>query len=140
MKYNRYNKPVNQIIYLNESEDFIDEMDDRDFDDDLNEEDDQDFDDDLNEDADYINEAEDDNQPDPPMDEEKLRIESVKLATNIAKLMSNVMPEDIINLAGHVAAFIRNNNNQDLSASTPDFGGTDDTEFEDMPEDEESEE
>ena len=72
-----------------------------------------------------MNEAEDDNQPDPPMDEEKLRIESVKLATNIAKLMSNVMPEDIINLAGHVASFIRNNNNKDLSGTPAEFGESD---------------
>lgn len=126
MKYNIKKTSTNRILYLNESEDFIDE------DDSL------DFDDDLNEDVDYLNEADDENsnEPEPPMDEEKLRIESVKLATNIAKLMSNVMPEDIINLAGHVAAFIRNNNNQDLSASPTEFGESDTQEFDDMAESE----
>ena len=123
MKYNIKKTSTNRILYLNESEDFIDE------DDSLE------FDDDLNEDVDYLNEADDENsnEPEPPMDEEKLRIESVKLATNIAKLMSNVMPEDIINLAGHVAAFIRNNN-QDLSASPTEFGESDTQEFDDMTE------
>lgn len=96
-------KKYRTTIYLNESDDF----------DSFNEEDELEFDDDLNEDL-TLNEEESDgpDEPKPPMDDEKLRIESVKLATSIAKLMSNVTPEDIIKLSGIVATYIRNNNNE----------------------------
>lgn len=42
------------------------------------------------------------------MTEEELKIESLKIATNIAKLMSDVTPEDILNIANTVSDFIRN--------------------------------
>ena len=47
---------------------------------------------------------------DPGMTDEELKIESLKIATNIAKLMSNVTPDDIINIAETVATFIKNGN------------------------------
>lgn len=90
---------MRKIIYLNEANDFED----------FNDTEELEFDDDLNEGA--INEESDGPaEPKEPMDDEKLRVESVKLATSIAKLMSNVTPEDIIKLAGIVASYIRNNN------------------------------
>lgn len=42
------------------------------------------------------------------MTEEELKIESLKIATNIAKLMSDVTPEDILSIANTVSDFIRN--------------------------------
>lgn len=42
-----------------------------------------------------------------PMSEEELKIESLKIATNIAKLMSDVTTDDIITIADKVAGFIR---------------------------------
>lgn len=41
---------------------------------------------------------------------EDLRIESLKRAIDIAKLMSNVTPEDIISLAEKLVTFIRDTN------------------------------
>jgi len=55
----------------------------------------------LNEDD--VNEA---NEP-KPMTEEELKIESLKIATNIAKLMSDVTTDDIITIADKVSGFIR---------------------------------
>lgn len=125
-------KQYKRIISLNESNyDFIDE--DTDF-----------IDEDLNEADEFINEDDGDNAPEPPMDEEKLRIESLKLATNIAKLMSDVTPDDIIKIANTVAGFIRNNNPEsDLSPNVTDMNSEEDfgdeTEFEE-PADEDTEE
>lgn len=48
------------------------------------------------------------------MSDEELKIEALKIATNIAKLMSNVTPEDIVNIAETVAKFIKGG---DTSAS-----------------------
>ena len=45
---------------------------------------------------------------DEVMTEEELKIESLKIATNIAKLMSDVTPEDILSIANTVSDFIRN--------------------------------
>lgn len=110
---------------LNEANEFIDEVADE-----FN-----DFDD---AEKDPLNEADGEGsneKPDEPMDEEKLRIESVKLATNMAKLMDNVSPDDIIKLAGMVAEFIRNNRNGDISSNENPFEDTsaDEPEFdEDM--------
>lgn len=42
------------------------------------------------------------------MTEEELKIESLKIATNIGKLMSDVTPSDIIEISSAVADFIRN--------------------------------
>lgn len=42
------------------------------------------------------------------MSEEELKVESLKIATNIAKLMSDVTPEDIIQIATKVSDFIKN--------------------------------
>ncbi|WQJ53621.1 MAG: hypothetical protein [Wendovervirus sonii] len=42
------------------------------------------------------------------MSEEDLKVESLKIATNIAKLMSDVTPEDIIQIATKVSDFIKN--------------------------------
>lgn len=41
---------------------------------------------------------------------EDLRIEALKRAIDIAKIMSNVTPEDIINLAEKLVTFIRDTN------------------------------
>ena len=94
-----------KIVYINEAHDFDDDF--------IDEEDEFiDESDSLNEDGE---EGPADNQPAEPMDEEKLRIESLKLATSVAKLMENVTPEDIITIAGMLAEFIRNNKNGDIS-------------------------
>ena len=42
-----------------------------------------------------------------PMTDEELKIESLKIATNIAKLMSDVTTDDIITIADKVSGFIR---------------------------------
>ena len=44
---------------------------------------------------------------DKKMTEEELKIESLKIATNIAKLMSDVTTDDIITIADKVSGFIR---------------------------------
>ena len=54
------------------------------------------FEDDVNESAE-----------DKKMTEEELKIESLKIATNIAKLMSDVTTDDIITIADKVSGFIR---------------------------------
>lgn len=55
-----------------------------------------------------------DTQENTGMTDEELKIESLKIATNIGKLMSNVTPDDIVNIAETVANFIKNG---DTSAS-----------------------
>lgn len=57
------------------------------------------LDEDIDEDAD---------EPEKLMSEEDLKIESLKIATNIAKLMSDVTTEDILEISKKVADFIRN--------------------------------
>lgn len=119
---------MKKIIYINDERDFkklFENNDNIDFIDDDNDNF-NDGDDELDE-SDSLNEAEGDDttKPEEPMDEEKLRIESLKLATNIAKLMDNVTPDDIIKLAGMVGEFIRNNRNGDISSNENPF--TDDT-------------
>lgn len=47
-------------------------------------------------------------EKDNGMSDEDLKIESLKIATNICKLMNNVLPEDIIEVAEKVANFIKN--------------------------------
>jgi len=42
------------------------------------------------------------------MSDEELKVESLKIATNIAKLMSDVTPDDIISIASKVSDFIKN--------------------------------
>ena len=75
----------------------------------LNEGLDENLDETLDEDA--LAEAalnEDDAPAEPkPMSEEELKIESLKIATNIAKLMSDVTTDDIITIADKVSGFIR---------------------------------
>lgn len=45
---------------------------------------------------------------DDKMTDEELKIESLKIATNIAKLMSDVTTDDILTIATKVSDFIRN--------------------------------
>jgi hypothetical protein len=118
MKYSRINRfntnitKPKKIMVINEDKDFIDEDDE--FVDDVDEDDD--FNESLNE-ADGDN---DDNEPEPPMDEQKLKIEALKLATNVGKLMNNVTPEDIVKIAGMLAEFIRNNQDGNISDNATD--------------------
>ena len=42
------------------------------------------------------------------MSDEDLKVEALKIATNIAKLMSNVTAQDVVTIAGTVSDFIRN--------------------------------
>lgn len=51
----------------------------------------------------FVTELEPDNMPD-----EDLRIEALKRAIDIAKLMSNVTTEDVISIAAKVVDYIRN--------------------------------
>lgn len=68
-------------------------------------EDEVDFDDDdLNEKELFEDEEEDE----ALMSDEDLRIEALKIATNIAKLMQDVLPDDIIRVAESVCLFVRN--------------------------------
>lgn len=105
-KFRRYNTTNNRnVIVINEDADFEKYNDFNDEDEDQE----MDFDDSLNEaDGDNTQNGSE-NEEEPPMSEEKLKIESLKIATNICKLMNNVLPEDIIKTAGKVAEFIRNN-------------------------------
>lgn len=105
-KFRRYNTTNNRnVIVINEDADFEKYNDFNDEDEDQE----MDFDDSLNE-ADGDNSQNgSENEEELPMSEEKLKIESLKIATNICKLMNNVLPEDVIKTAGKVAEFIRNN-------------------------------
>lgn len=62
------------------------------------------------------------------MSDEDLKIESLKIATNIAKLMSNVTTEDIVSIAETVAKFIKGGEGASLETSTPEEEATADTE------------
>lgn len=42
------------------------------------------------------------------MTDEELKIESLKIATNIAKLLTDVTAQDIVTIAGTVSGFIKN--------------------------------
>ena len=61
------------------------------------------------------------------LSDEDLKIESLKIATNIAKLMSNVTPEDVVNVAETVAKFIKGG---DMSSSLDIENNTEETEEE----------
>ena len=51
------------------------------------------------------------------MSDEDLKIESLKIATNIGKLMSNVTTEDIVSIAETVAKFIKGGEGASLETS-----------------------
>ncbi len=53
---------------------------------------------------------EDESSSDTTMTDEDLKVESLKIATNIAKLMADVTVDDVISIAGKVSDFIRNHN------------------------------
>jgi hypothetical protein len=67
------------------------------------------------------------------MSDEDLKVEALKIATNIAKLMSNVTAQDVVTIAGTVSDFIRNH--EIGSAETSD-DFLSDNEAEDTPEEE----
>ena len=85
-----------------------------------------------------------------PMDEQQLRIESLKIATKISKLFDNVQPSDLLEMSDKVYNFIQHQNNsgeydesygldnqEEETEETPD--DTEDFEFndeEETPEDE----
>lgn len=54
---------------------------------------------------------------DDGMTDEELKIESLKIATNIGKLMSNVTTEDIVSIAETVAKFIKGGEGASLETS-----------------------
>ena len=62
------------------------------------------------------------------MSDEELKIESLKIATNIGKLMSNVTTEDIVSIAETVAKFIKGGEGASLETSAPEEEATADTE------------
>lgn len=64
--------------------------------------------------------------------DEELKVESLKIATSIAKLMTDVTPEDIINISKTVANFIKGDTDEPLE----DLEGDDDA---DVTEDEDEE-
>lgn len=66
----------------------------------------------LNEDDEEVEDDANDGQ----MDDEKLKIEALKIAISISKLMSNVVPSDVIEISKTVADFIRNH---EISQSAP---------------------
>lgn len=118
--YNRFNNmPTHRdIIIINEDKDFEDFYEDEELD----------FDDSLNE-ADGDNQGNETEDEEPPMSEEKLKIEALKIATSMCKLMDNVVPEDIIKTAGKVAEFIRNNGQTDLGDTENNFTDASDEEI-----------
>lgn len=75
-----------------------------------------DMDDSLTEETDPTNNAE---TKDKSLTDEELKIESLKIATNIAKLLSDVTAQDIVTIAGTVSAFIKN---FEVEGSTPTMG------------------
>ena len=52
------------------------------------------------------------------MTDEELKIEALKIATNIGKLMSNVTTDDIVNIAETVAKFIKGGESASLETTT----------------------
>ena len=66
-----------------------------------------------------VNEADSDNvqngndkpKQESPMDEQQLRIESLKIATKISKLFDNVQPSDLLEMSDKVYNFIQHQNN-----------------------------
>lgn len=65
---------------------------------------------------------------DDGMTDEELKIESLKIATNIGKLMSNVTTEDIVSIAETVAKFIKGGEGASLETSNSDEGNSDKSE------------
>lgn len=63
---------------------------------------------------------------DDGMSDEELKIESLKIATNIGKLMSNVTTEDIVSIAETVAKFIKGGEGTSLETSNNDNSSDDD--------------
>lgn len=87
---------------------------------------------------------EDEAQHEDTMTDEELKVESLKIATNIAKLMSDVTTEDIISIADKVSGFIRDHKiGSDAGSETEDNTNEEDLGLDDFPSlenDEESEE
>lgn len=75
-----------------------------------------DMDDSLTEENEPTNNAE---TKDKSLTDEELKIESLKIATNIAKLLSDVTAQDIVTIAGTVSAFIKN---YEVEGSSPVMG------------------
>ena len=82
----------------------------------------------LQEDA--IFEDDENVQEEDGMPDEDLKIESLKIATNIAKLMSNVTTEDIVNIAETIAKFIKGGNDTELEVSDAEDSDVEDSESE----------
>lgn len=74
---------------------------------------------------DHLYEAEGEGEEGPKtMTDEKLKIESLKIAINISKLMSDVQVDDVVQIAQTVADFIRNRDIQEQQQTQDggDFG------------------
>ena len=56
---------------------------------------------------------------DKALTDEELKIESLKIATNIGKLLKNITAQDIVTIAGTVSAFIKN---YEVEGSAPAMG------------------
>lgn len=63
---------------------------------------------------------------DDGMTDEELKIESLKIATNIGKLMSNVTTEDIVSIAETVAKFIKGGEGASLETTNDDSSSDED--------------
>lgn len=72
---------------------------------------------------------------DDGMTDEELKIESLKIATNIGKLMSNVTTEDIVSIAETVAKFIKGGEGTSLETSNSDEDNSSDDDTDETPED-----
>ena len=66
-----------------------------------------------------------------PMDEQQLRIESLKIATKISKLFDNVQPSDLLEMSDKVYNFIQHQNN---SGEYDENYGLEDNKTEETPE------
>ncbi len=75
-----------------------------------------DMDDSLTEENEPTNNTE---AKDKSLTDEELKIESLKIATNIAKLLSDVTAQDIVTIAGTVSSFIKN---YEVEGSSPVMG------------------
>lgn len=79
-------------------------------------------------------------EKDNGMSDEDLKIESLKIATNICKLMNNVLPEDVVAVAEKVADFIKNGTGELAPDSTSEDETTEESDFEDVSDEDTDEE
>ena len=73
---------------------------------------------------------------DKALTDEELKIESLKIATNIGKLLKNITAQDIVTIAGTVSAFIKNyeveGSSHEMSGQQPPVNASSEDNIEDV--------